>query len=153
MIYKGELRFNCCMSTLILIDKQHPLDGFGKPVIRIASNFGGGVSDWGDICGAASGAAMAIGLIYGADGEEDLKTYEDKRAREKAITLEFLRSFTDKWGRIDCRGLLGCEGCTPEARFKWYEELKAKGETHCDEYVEWSTEKVLTIINKQSTLK
>ena len=149
MLYNGENRFNCCMSTLILIDKQHPMDGFGKSVIRIASNFGGGVGDWGDVCGVATGAAMAFGLIYGADGDEDPKAYGEKRAREKAITQEFLRLFTEKWGRIDCRGLVGCEGCSPEVRFRWYEDLKAKGLTHCDEYVDWGAETALTIINKQ----
>jgi C_GCAxxG_C_C family probable redox protein len=147
MIYKGELRFNCCESTLMKINEVKSLPGFDKNVIRIASNMGGGVGGWGDMCGAASGVAMAIGLIYGTEGEETIKIYEEMRARQKALTLQFLQEFKTKWGNVTCRGLLGCEACSPEERFKRYNYLKERGETHCDEYVDWSAETALKIIN------
>ena len=148
MIYNGENGFNCCMSTLILIDRQHPLDGFSKPIMRIASNFGGGIADWGDTCGVLCGAAMAFGLIFGADGEEEHETYLEKREKEKVVTQEFFKLFTKKWGRVDCRGLVGCEDCSPEVKNRWYEDQKAKGLTHCDEYIDWSAETALKIIDK-----
>ena len=148
MIYKGELRFNCCESTLMKIDEKHPLPGFDKNVIRIASNMGGGVAGYGDMCGAATGAAMAFGLLYGTDGNETLQVYEEMRATQKALTLRLLEQFRAKWGYVTCRGLLGCEGCSPEVRFKRYNELKEKGETHCDEYVDWSADAALKIIKE-----
>jgi C_GCAxxG_C_C family probable redox protein len=146
MIYKGDLRFNCCESVLLMIDEKHPLLGLSSPVIRIASNFGGGVAGWGDICGAATGVAMAIGLIHGTEGNESLQIYDEKRAKERALTQEFLQSFRAKWGHITCRGLLGCEGCSIEERKKRYDELKAKNESHCDEYVDWAAEKALDLL-------
>ena len=149
MIYRGELRFNCCESALIMINDKHPLPGFNKDVLRVASNFGGGVAGWGDVCGAAAGVAIAIGLIYGTEGTESLKVYEDMRAREKQITQRFLQAFREKWGYVTCRGLLGCEGCSPDERFKRYTELKERGLTHCDEYVEWSAKKALEIIAEE----
>jgi len=153
MIYRGELRFNCCESTLIMINEKRLLPGFGKDVLRLASNFGGGVAGWGDMCGAAAGAAMAIGLIYGTEGTETLKVYDEMRAREKNVTVKFLQAFRGKWGYTSCRGLLGCEGCSPEERFKRYNELKDKGQTHCDEYVEWSEKKALEMIAEEDGKK
>ena len=150
MIYKGELRFNCCESTLMKTNEKHPLPGLDKNVIRIASNMGGGVAGYGDMCGAATGAAMAIGLIYGTNGDETLQIYEEMRAKQKALTLKFLQEFRTKWRYVTCRGLLGCEGCPPDERFKRYNELKERGETHCDEYVDWSADTALKIIKESN---
>jgi C_GCAxxG_C_C family probable redox protein len=148
MIYKGDLRFNCCESVLLLIDRKHPLPGLSSSVIRIASNFGGGIAGWGDMCGAVTGVAMAIGLINGTEGNENVLVYDEKRAKERALTQEFIESFRSQWGYITCRGLLGCEGCSSEERKKRYDELNAKNETHCDEYVDWSAQKALDLLKK-----
>jgi C_GCAxxG_C_C family probable redox protein len=146
MIVKGELRFNCCESVVMMVHEKHPLPGFDDSVMRIASNFGGGVAGWGEICGALSGAAMAIGLTYGTDGRESLKAFDEKKAKERKITQDLLRDFSAKWGHVDCGGLLGCPNCDPEKRMKRYDELKAKGQNHCDEYVEWAAAKTLELI-------
>ena len=71
MISLDENRLNCCESTLVRVNDALTLPEFGKCVIRQASNFGGGVAGWGSACGAVTGAAMAIGLMLGTDGDED----------------------------------------------------------------------------------
>jgi C_GCAxxG_C_C family probable redox protein len=149
MIYKGELRFNCCESALMMINEKRPIPGIGKDVLKLASNFGGGVAGWGDMCGAATGAAMAFGLIFGTEGIESLKVYDEMRLREKQITQRFLEEFRAKWGYVTCRGLLGCEGCSSEQRFARYNKLKEQGLTHCDDFVEWSAKKALEIIGEE----
>ncbi|MDP2900495.1 MAG: C-GCAxxG-C-C family protein [Candidatus Bathyarchaeota archaeon] len=148
MITRGEIRFNCCESVLMLVNEKHPLPGFDVSTLRIASNFGGGIAGWGEICGAVSGAAMAIGLAYGTDGDEKKTTFDDLRGRERKITQEFIESFEERWGHLGCCALLGCKDCTPEARAKHAEELKARGENHCDEYVDWAAEKTLDIVQR-----
>ncbi|MBN1683035.1 C_GCAxxG_C_C family protein [Candidatus Bathyarchaeota archaeon] len=150
MIYEGRLRRNCCESTLIKINYKHQLPGFNKDILKIASNFGGGIAGWGDMCGAASAAAMAIALIYGTDGSEPQQIYEDMRLKEKKLTQEFLLSFREHWGYITCRGLLSCEGCTPDERFKRFTELNEQGLTHCGDYVDWAVKKTIEIINNQN---
>jgi C_GCAxxG_C_C family probable redox protein len=122
----------------MVINEKRSLPGFGEDILRLASNFGGGVAGWGDMCGAAAGAAMAFGLIYGTEGNEPLKIYDEMRLREKQITQRFLQKFLGKWGYITCRGLLGCEGCSPEQRFARYNKLKEQGLTHCDDFGEES---------------
>ena len=148
MITRGELRFNCCESVLMMVDEKHPLPGFDSPVMRIASNLGGGIAGWGEICGAVSGAAMALALAYGTDGDETKPAFDEMRTRERKLTQEFLKSFEERWGHLGCCALLGCTDCTPEARAKHAEKLKARGENHCDDYVDWATEKTLEIVRE-----
>lgn len=133
---------------MMMVDEKHPLPGFDAAVMRIASNFGGGIAGWGEICGAVSGAAMTLGLVYGTDGDEAKPKFDKMRTRERKLTQEFIRSFKARWGKLGCCDLLGCTDCTPEARAKFAEELKAKGLNHCDEYVDWAAEKTLDIIRK-----
>jgi C_GCAxxG_C_C family probable redox protein len=145
MIEKDGLRFNCCESVIIRINEKHPLPGFGSDVMRIASNFGGGVAGWGSACGAVTGAVMAFGLIMGTEGDENPDDFKVKRDRMRALTQVFMKAFEEKWGNVGCYGLLGVNTRTPEGKAR-YDEMKARGETHCDEYVKWAADKVLTIL-------
>jgi len=147
MITREDIKFNCCESTLIRVDKKHALPGFDLPVMRIASNFGGGVAGWGTACGAVTGAAMSIGLLMGTDGTESLEEFEEKREKMRSLTQEFNQAFEEKWGHVNCYDLLGVNTRTPEGKAK-YEEMKARGETQCGEYVEWAAEKVLELLKK-----
>jgi len=145
MITREDKKFNCCESVLIRVDKKNPLPGFGAPVMRIASNFGGGVAGWGSACGAVTGAAMAIGLIMGTDGTESPEEYEENREKMRALTQKFNQAFEEKWGHINCYDLLGVNTRTPEGKAR-YEEMKARGETECANYVEWAAEKILELV-------
>jgi C_GCAxxG_C_C family probable redox protein len=75
---------------------------------RVSAGFGGGMG-MGSICGAVTGAIMAIGLKYGGT---------DPKA--KAHTAKLVREFTDRFKTqhqfLTCRELLGCDLSTPEGR-------------------------------------
>lgn len=149
MIVKNGLRLNCCESVLLKIHEERPLPGFDAATMRMASNLGGGVSGWGSLCGALIGGAMAIGFIYGTEGDEAPQVFDEERVRERSMTQTLIARFNDRWGHADCMNLLGCQDCTPEERAKRGEELKARGESHCDEYVDWTTVEALKIIEKK----
>ena len=146
MISKGDLRFNCCESVLIRIDRESPLPDFDADVMRIASAFGGGVAGWGSVCGAASGAAIALSLIYGTDGDEHPDEFQGKRDRLRDKTQRFLRAFEEGFGSVNCMDLLRVDRRTEEGRRR-YDELKAQGVFRCGEYVEWAAEKVLEMLD------
>ncbi len=148
MIEQKGLRFNCCESTLIRVDETHPLPGFGSPVMRVASNFGGGVAGWGSACGAVTGAAMAFGLLMGTEGDENPDEFKQKRDRMRAMTQVFNKAFEEKWGNVNCYGLLGVNTRTPEGKAR-YDEMKARGELHCEDYVKWAAEKVVSILGSE----
>ena len=75
---------------------------------RIASCFGGGIGNTGAVCGAVSGAIMAIGLMKkrGNTMEEMLSTL--------AVAQEFRSRFEAEMKTINCRELTGIDLSTPD---------------------------------------
>jgi C_GCAxxG_C_C family probable redox protein len=148
MIIKDGHKFNCCESVLMILNENHPLPGFNRFTLRMASNLGGGIAGWGDMCGAILGGAVAIGLIHGTTGDEPIQKFDEMRLKERKITQDLIKGFNEKWGNVGCCRLLGCEGCTSEERAQRGEELRIRGESHCDDYVDWTADKTLEIIKK-----
>ncbi len=77
---------------------------------RAASCFGGGMASSGRVCGAVTGAMMAIGLGHGPGARADAAA--KKVAYDRA--QELWRRFTDRHGSIECRDILGLDISTPE---------------------------------------
>lgn len=149
MIMKGELKFNCCESVLMRIDRGNPLPGFDGDVMRVASAFGGGVGGWGSVCGAVSGVAIAFGLVYGTEGNEAPDVYQEKRGRLRDITQEFMPAFEREFGSVNCVDLLGVDRRKEEGRRR-YDELREQGTFLCGEYVVWAAEKALEMLSSGS---
>ncbi|HEY3382309.1 MAG TPA: C-GCAxxG-C-C family protein [Vicinamibacterales bacterium] len=86
--------------------------GFGLEAdraLRLASAFGGGIARNGEMCGAVTGALMALGLARGkADNEEPSK------AALYSLANDFLTRFREQHGSVQCRDLIGCSIGTPE---------------------------------------
>jgi C_GCAxxG_C_C family probable redox protein len=148
MFERDGKRFNCCESVIILVNQEIHLPGFDIGVMRGASNLGGGVSGWGSICGAVSGAAIVYGLLAGTDGEESPEDFTSIRDAMRGHTQEFLGLFEEKWGHVNCFDLLGVDTRTEEGKRK-HEENKARGEYYCEDYVFWSAEKLVELMKRQ----
>lgn len=76
------------------ISKDHAL--------KIGACFGSGMRK-GEVCGACTGALMALGLKYG-----------ESKTKSNEICVEFLEEFEKENGSYICRDLLGCDIATPE---------------------------------------
>jgi len=72
--------------------------------LKIANGFGGGVAKKQEICGAVSGAVMAIGLKYGKAQANDTAAHE----KTYEVIHAFCDAFEKKNGSLICRELLGC---------------------------------------------
>lgn len=70
--------------------------------VKISSGFGGGISRRREVCGAVSGAVMALSMKYGYD---DAKTDDIKKVLYKRVQ-EVLGEFEQEVGSIVCRELL-----------------------------------------------
>jgi C_GCAxxG_C_C family probable redox protein len=98
---------NCCQAVLSAFAQERGMDT--GLALRIATPFGGGMGHLGEVCGAVTGAFMALGLKYGnPDSNREAKesSYEAVRA--------FRESFISLHGSLLCRELLGCDIGTPE---------------------------------------
>lgn len=74
----------------------------------IAGCLAGGLGNTGAVCGAVTGALMAIGLYRGkSDSMETMMA-------NLATAAEFRRRFEAEVGTIDCRELTGLDLTTPE---------------------------------------
>lgn len=100
-----------------------------QTALRIAGAFGGGMGRMGEVCGAVTGAFMALGLKYGSIDSTD------KEARDAVYSRvqEFTARFRARNGQVRCSALLGIDMSDPQAR----DEARARGafDTQCSKYV------------------
>jgi C_GCAxxG_C_C family probable redox protein len=96
--------FNCSQAVFSAFAPQFDLDK--ETALKLASPFGGGIARRGEVCGAVTGALLALGLARGADkpaGKEEIYR----------LSQEFIRRFEEKHNTITCRELINCDISTP----------------------------------------
>ena len=76
---------------------------------RLATPFGGGVARRGMLCGALSGALMALGLHLGRSVPGD----DEAKARAYAAGEALLAAVEARFGSIQCRVLTGLDSRDP----------------------------------------
>jgi C_GCAxxG_C_C family probable redox protein len=106
--------FNCSQAVFSAFAPQFGLDK--DTALKLASPFGGGVARRGQVCGAVTGALLALGLARGADkpaGKEEIYR----------LSQEFMRRFEEKHHSIICRELIDCDLSTPAG----YQSATEKG--------------------------
>ena len=94
----------CSQAVLGAFCEDYGLDR--QQAFDIACGLNSGVRS-ADVCGAASGAVLVIGLKYGGDQQQCNRKTE-----------EFLGRFREVNGNIICRALLDCDISTPEGDAK-----------------------------------
>jgi C_GCAxxG_C_C family probable redox protein len=121
-------KFNCAQSVLSVFSSE--LNISKSDCFRIATPFGSGVAFRQEMCGAVTGALMAIGLKYGMDENDST----EQKSYTYDLTTHFISEFRKKHGSICCKDLLdGIDMSTPEGYAK-VRELNIF-RTHCAEYV------------------
>ena len=98
----------CSESVLLAVCQEFGMEIDDKIIPRIAGLFAGGIGNSGSVCGAVTGAVMAMGLLKerGETLEEELDTL--------TIALEFRRRFEAEMKTINCRELTGLDLTTKE---------------------------------------
>lgn len=101
--------FNCSQAVLGAYCEDLGLDlGLGY---RISAGFGGGMRK-GEVCGAVTGAIMALGLRYGHFIEGDTEGKNMIAAKTQA----FNQRFEEMNGSLICKELLGYNSSIEEER-------------------------------------
>ncbi|MCF8369544.1 MAG: C-GCAxxG-C-C family protein [Bacteroidales bacterium] len=80
---------------------------------RIATGLCGGMGKTNGMCGAVSGAVLAISMIHGRNKAED------SREALNARVQTFVHAFQDKFGSIGCTGLTHCDLSTDDGQKKF----------------------------------
>jgi C_GCAxxG_C_C family probable redox protein len=123
--------FNC--SQAVFSTLAEPLSFDRSLALKIASPFGGGIGRTGEICGAISGALMALGLQSGY-------CEPDPQAKDRvyALTREFMRRFQERYGALACKVLIGFDLSTPEGLQKARQQ--AVFTTKCSQFIAGAVE-------------
>ena len=93
-----ERGFNCAQSVLGALGEYTKQDE--NTALAVSCGFGGGVS-CGEICGAASGAVMALGLVFSQKNPQDASV----RAQVRKLSSDFYRQFRESFSCIRCLDL------------------------------------------------
>ena len=128
--------YNCCESVLMGYTEANNISNNIIP--RIATGFGGGIGRRGSVCGALTGAIMAIGLKYGRD-RLDPSVYDLCIAKSSECYERFKKEFGD----VQCRNLIKCDLSTSEGR-DLSKKLGLK-ESNCVKYVEGASKILLDL--------
>jgi C_GCAxxG_C_C family probable redox protein len=100
-------KFNCAQSVFAALSDDVGADR--ETALKTAACFGGGIR-CGEVCGAVTGALMALGMKYGSCMDDDLvgKQFVGQK------TLEYIKKFKEKHGTILCRELLKYDTGKPD---------------------------------------
>ena len=100
--------YNCAQSVLLTMQEYYGI-GRSRLIPKIATAFGGGIGRRGSLCGALTGAIMAIGLKHGTN-----KTVLIEKERAYEIALKFYEEFVKACGSPFCRELIRYDLTNPE---------------------------------------
>jgi C_GCAxxG_C_C family probable redox protein len=104
--------FACSQAVLAAYSDLFGLDE--KTALKIAGGFGGGIGGTADICGALSGAIMAIGLKYSPVTPLD----KEQKNYNYMIVKKFLEEFKKQTNVIKCKDLLNYDISIEEEKQK-----------------------------------
>ena len=107
---------------------------------KIASGFCGGIARTSGICGAVSGAVMAISIFYGRGLPDEPidKSYVPVR--------KLIETFENEFGSTNCRELTGCDLGTDKGRKRYFATNMLE---RCRGYTEEATRMAMSIIERK----
>ena len=138
---KAKSRFEngyaCSQAVLSTLSPELGLDE--EAAFKVAAAFGGGMMRHGEVCGAVTGALMALGLKFGSATEDDEEAVRN-------ASQELMRRFEEEKGSLLCRELLGYRLIVPEE----LTQARESGvfQSRCPFFVERATELAKEIIER-----
>lgn len=100
-------KFHCSQAVFAAFSEE--LGITEEQALKIGACFGSGIRK-GEVCGACSGALMALGLKYGQADENDIES----RMKTNEVSDRFMEEFKKENGSYMCKELLGCDLSTEE---------------------------------------
>ncbi len=134
-----ESGYFCAEGVLTAIAESREVSS--ELIPRIATGFCSGVARTGGLCGAVSGAILALGMAVGRDSADESvdPVY--------GLVREVLDEFEAEFGSTTCLGLTGCDLATDEGQRKF---LERKQHETCIEYVGAATRLALAALARRS---
>jgi C_GCAxxG_C_C family probable redox protein len=136
-LFDGGLR--CAESVVAALARRQGAAPLGD-LTAMATGFCSGLSRTDGLCGAATGAVMAIGLAKGR------RSAADSADETYAAVRSLLAEFTNEFGSVSCPELIGCSVATPEGRETYRERGLIK---RCRALTQRATEMAAELIDRE----
>jgi C_GCAxxG_C_C family probable redox protein len=136
----GPKHLNCAQA--VMLDGLLVLD-LDPGLIAVGSFLGGGMARMGQVCGALSGAAVALGLRKQFSSSEQATESNDTFGRLQGLFSDFQARF----GATTCRELTGCDISSAEG-FRAAKRRKALA--RCPEFVSWTCDRLNEMLGQSA---
>lgn len=107
--------YGCAETCLLVLATAYGLERAADSSPAMALN--GGVAWSGSICGAVTGAALAVGRL----SAERLADHHEAKRAARCITMDLMAAFREAFGDVNCRPLIGVDLATEEGHAAFVE--------------------------------
>ena len=107
LFLREDNNYGCAESALVALQELYGFEDADDSSAAMALN--GGVAYSGGVCGAISGAAMAVGRL----AAERIDDHREAKATARKIVMKVMGEFRDQFGSHNCRDLIDYEISIP----------------------------------------
>jgi C_GCAxxG_C_C family probable redox protein len=129
--------YNCAQSVLLAMQEYYGIPN-NELIPKVATPFGGGIGKLGSLCGALTGAVIAIGLKHGTN-----TTNLKKKEKSYRLSQQLYEQFADTCGSPFCKELIGYDLTKPE-ELKMIRKLNIRDEK-CSRFVRKAVELLIDL--------
>lgn len=133
--------YGCAESTLVALQTIFGLENPGDSSAAMALN--GGIAYSGGMCGAISGAAMALGRL----AELRLVDHQDAKRTARRLTQQLIADFEAEFSSSNCRDLIDFEISIPAEHDAFIASNVWR--TTCMRQIEFSVERLASLADEQ----
>lgn len=134
--------YGCAETTLIVLQEAYGLPDAADSSPAMALN--GGVAWRGGICGAISGAAMALGRL----AARRIADHKEAKRAARCISASLMDDFSREVGKLDCRDLTGLDISTVEGHTIFIESKVWHGV--CMAQIEFALRRLVPLQNERA---
>lgn len=122
-----RLGLNCAESVLDAVVGTGVIKDFPAEIVALSTGFGGGVGQYGTVCGALTGAVMAVGSVHGRKNPKSPNTtaLQGNTSGLYRLFNNLPNDFVEQFGQCECGKLIAA-----------FEDFHAKERRkQCQQYV------------------
>lgn len=103
LFLRDDNYYGCAETTFVALKRVYNLPAADDSAAGMALN--GGVAYGGGICGAISGAAMAVGML----AAQRIDNHKEAKRVARKIIMHYMDAFLEKYHSVNCRDLIGLD--------------------------------------------
>lgn len=137
---RDDNRYGCAESTYLALKTVYSLPDSENSSAAMVLN--GGIAYSGGMCGAVSGASMALGEL----AERRLKNHSAAKRFARRVIQELMVDFRQRYRSIHCRDLIEYDISIPEEHDRFIRE--GAWRISCMEQIEWSVARLAVLVDE-----